>query len=477
MAIVTKTYSSKSNTIYKDSCTNLGLNPIMCLDYGRNVSRGMIYFDHNKVKQLVEDKTYPDITKLHHTLKMTNTASLHKFDKHRPCADLICEDFKERATSFDLIFFLINKNWDCGKGFDYIKDMHKGEHVAYSNDASNWYQFRNYVKWDEEGIYSNDTLSREFDLFTSKKGNLSKIIIGYQHFDFGNEHIELDITETFNKFITNELTNYGIGIAFAPSFENVETCKTQYVGFFTQHTHSFFEPYVETTYDETIEDDRTNFYLDKDNKLYFYAVVGNKYVNLDELPICTINGHQNVSKQATKGIYYIDVNLSSDEYEPDTMIYDVWSNLKYNGKDLKDVELSFVTKSETDYFTFGLPKQNEDTEFIPSVYGIQDHEQIKRGDIRKVNIECRIPYTTNQLLSVEGIDYRLYVMEGLKQYDVIGWTKVERAYNENYFLINTNELIPSRYYLDLRVHRNLELIEHPKVLKFDIINDVTDNLV
>ena len=28
MAIVTKTYSSKSNTIYKDSCTNLGLNPI-----------------------------------------------------------------------------------------------------------------------------------------------------------------------------------------------------------------------------------------------------------------------------------------------------------------------------------------------------------------------------------------------------------------------------------------------------------------
>ena len=66
MAIVTKTYSSKTNTIYKDSCTNLGLNPIMCLDYGRNVSRGMIYFDHNKVKELVFNDTMPDMKKMKH---------------------------------------------------------------------------------------------------------------------------------------------------------------------------------------------------------------------------------------------------------------------------------------------------------------------------------------------------------------------------------------------------------------------------
>ena len=124
-----------------------------------------------------------------------------------------------------------------------------------------------------------------------------------------------------------------------------------------------------------------------------------------------------------------------------------------------------------------MPTQNEDVEFVPSVYGIDDKEQVKRGDIRKVNIECRIPYTTNQLRCVDGIDYRIYVKEGLKEYDVISWRKVERGYNENYLLVNTNEMIPSRYYLDLRIHRNLELINHPKILEFDIINDVTDNLV
>lgn len=477
MAIVTKTYITKSNTITKDQKNNLGLNPILELNYGQMVTRGMIYFEHTKLQKMHEDKTYPSLEKMHHILKMTNTASLTPNAIHKPCINSYYDDIKKRATSFDLIFFLINKDWDCGKGFDYVKDMHIGSHTAYSQEASNWYQYRNYFKWDEEGIYSNDTLSKEMDKYTSKKGNLSKIIIGIQHFDYGNENIEIDITETVNKFITNEIENYGIGIAFAPSFENVKTDKSQYIGFFTQHTHSFFEPYIETTYDETIEDDRTNFYLDKDNKLYFYASVGNKYVNLDELPICTINGSQIASKQATKGIYYVDINLSSEDYETNTMLYDTWSNLKYNGKFLKDVELSFVTKASENYFSFGLPTLDKDTEFVPSVYGISDHEQIKRGDVRKVNIECRIPYTTNQLRSVEGIEYRLYVLEGEKQYDIISWTKVERGYNENYFLINTNELIPYRYYVDLRVNKNLELINHPRVLEFDIINDVTDNLV
>ena len=472
MAIVTKTYISKSNTIFKDSCANLGCNPILELNYAKELSRGIIYFDHNKVKQMIEDKTYPDMSKLKHVLKMTNTESLDKYDKYKPCADIVYNDFKKRATSFDLIFFLINKDWDCGKGYDYYKDMHKGSHIMFSNESSNWYQYKNYFKWDEEGIFSNDTLSKEMDKFSSKQGNLSKIIIGCQHFDIGNENIELDITETFNKFINEEIPNYGIGIAFSPMYENILNNKTLYTGFFTQHTHSFFEPYIETTYDETIEDDRTNFYLNKNNKLYFYSIVGGKYTNLDTLPTCAINGSQFETKQATKGIYYVDVNLSSEEYEPDTMVYDVWSNIIYKGKHLNDVELSFVTKTSDNYFTFGLPKQAEEIEIVPSIYGINQMEQIKRGDIRKVNIECRIPYTSNQLRAVDGIEYRLYVMEGLKEYDVIGWTKAERGYNENYFLINTNDLIPHRYFVDIKIHRNLELIHHPKALQFDIVNNV-----
>ena len=252
--------------------------------------------------------------------------------------------------------------------------------------------------------------------------------------------------------------------------------KSQYVGFFTQHTNSFFEPYVETRYDEYIKDDRTNFYLDKDNKLYFYASVSGSNVNLDELPTCTIEGCQKAVKQASKGIYYIDINLSSEDYEEDVMLYDIWDNIKYKGKQFKPVELNFVTKLSEDYFSFGVPTNNtndNNKEIIPTLYGIDENERIKRGDIRKINVDCRIPFTSDRKYSVDGLSYRLYVKQGERQIYVIEWTPVEIGYNENYFLINTNDLIPSRYFIDIKIQQNNEIINKTEMLQFDIVNDAT----
>lgn len=474
MAIVTHTFISKSNTIIKDSVASVGLNPILELNYGKMLTRGLIYFDHTKVQKMVEDKIYPDISKLRHVLKMKNACSID--DKHinRIYLDSNGDYYKQRTSSFDLIYFLIPNDWDEGKGFDYKQDLNLRNHRAYSWRGCNWYQYQTYCKWENEGIYSTDKLSKELDLFTSKNGNQSNIIIGYQHFDKGNESIEFDITETFNKFITGELCNYGIGIAFSPQYENKNTELTQYVGFFTSHTHSFFEPYVETTYNETIEDDRADFYLDKSNKLYFYSIVGGKYANLDEFPTCMVNDTSYEVKQATKGVYYIDIEVPSSSYEENTMLYDVWSNIKYKGKSFPNVELEFVTKSSNDYYQFGIPSSKQETELIPTLYGIKYKEVIKRGDIRKINVDCRIPYTTDQDRNNNYIEYRLYILSGEKQIDVIDWQKVEKGYNENYFFINTNELLPSRYYIDIRINVNMELFNYQKVLEFDIADNITE---
>lgn len=474
MSINTKTYISKVNTIVKDSFVNTGLNPIMELNYGKMLTRGIIYFDHTKIQCLLNDKVYPDISKLKHVLKMYNAASINDRSINEPCMDSQYNFNKERACSFDIIFFLLPEEFDEGRGFDYIHDLYNGNHRAVQTNGSNWYHYSTFKKWESEGIYSTERLSKELDLFTSKQGNLSKVIVATQHFDYGNEMIEVDLTKIVNKFVSGEIPNNGLGIAFSPRYEEQKTDLTQYVGFFTHHTHSFFEPYIETTYDDYINDDRNNFYLNKDNKLYFYAFVGGKYVNLDNLPTCTIEGREYTSKQATKGIYYIDINLSSEEFESDTMYYDVWSNINYNGKSIKDVELDFTTKATESYFTFGLPSENtQEVEIIPSLNGINHMEQIKRGDIRKVNVSCKIPYTTNQEYGIDSLEYRLYIMDGVDEIDVIGWSHVERVFNNNYFLINTNELIPSRYFIDIKVRYNNEIIIHHKQLTFEIINDKT----
>lgn len=474
MAIVTHTFISKTNTIIKDSNASVGLNPIIELNYGKMLTRALIYFDHSKVQKMVEDKTYPEIGKLKHILKIKNAGSIDDRHINKKFLDSNGEYYKQRAASFDLIFFLIPNDWDEGRGFDYKQDLNIRNHRAYTSSGSNWYQYQTYCKWENEGIYSTDRLSKELDLFTSKQGNQSNIIIGYQHFDKGNESIELDITNIFNKFITGELCNYGIGIAFSPQYENKTTDLSQYVGFFTHHTHSFFEPYVETTYDDTIEDDRANFYLDKPNKLYFYSIIGNNFTNLDEIPTCTIENVLYDVKQASKGIYYIDITLDSANFSENQMLYDTWSNIKYKGRTFNDVELDFVTKLPNDYFQLGLPSGNKQTEIIPTLYGIKYKEKIKRGDIRKINVDCRIPYTTNQDRSNTSMEYRLYILSGEKQIDVIDWQKIERGFNENFFFINTDELLPSRYYIDIRININLELYNYRNILEFDIEDNITE---
>lgn len=474
--LTTKTYPTKSNTICRDEeYANMGLNPVMELNYGKLLTRGMIYFDHNKVKKLVDDKTYPDISKVKHRLKMFNTASLFDVNDGRPCVDSTLRNDKIRTGSFDLIFFKIPYPWDGGKGFDFVQDLYGRGERAFSTDGSTWKKYGNYFKWDEDGIYSSDRLSRELDLFTSKDGNKSKVIFAFQHFDFGNEDIDIDITELFNKYVSGEECNNGFGIAFVPQLEEICNRETSsYVGFFTGHTNSYFEPYIETTYDEKLEDDRANFYLNKKNKLYFYASIAGEYVNLDKLPKCTINDVEYEVKQATKGIYYVEVQFNSGEHQANVMYYDEWTDIYHNGVEVvPSVIMDFVTKDSSKYYSFGLPSANNkvDEEFVPSIYGINHKEKILRGDIRKVNVECHIKYTSNQLRNADGIEYRIFVRDYDKELNAIPWTSVNRGYNENFFLIDTEDFIPHRYHIDIRVKRNLELTYYRNMIEFDIISE------
>ena len=457
MAIVTHTFLDKTNTIIEGEKVNLGMNPILELYYGVPVSRGLIHFDINNIKNKVEDKTYPDITKLHHRLKMKNVAGLrtpyqHKFNRY---------NHAERAKSFDLVFFGIDRHWDMGGGFDYLKDGYDVINMIYSTHGSNWYQSEDFKKWQAEGVFTREYIENN--------------ILFIQHFDMGNEDIDIDITSYVNDCITGNKPNYGLGVAFSHDLDEVEMPHVNYVGFFTDHTHTFYHPYVETRYDDYINDDRTNFYLNKDNRLYFYTNVGGKMVNLDELPTCCVSCTEIPVKQATKGVYYVELNMSSKEFEEETMYYDNWSNLKYKGVELPDVELYFTTKAPHQYFTFGLPYETKKQEtIVPSISGINHREQIEQGDVRKINVDCKIAYTTKQQYGVDGLEYRLYSKASDIEIDVIEWTPVERGYNENFFLVDTKELAPGRYFIAIKVMKDMEEIIHRELCEFDILDNKKD---
>jgi hypothetical protein len=470
--------------------------------FGKNTSRIILYFDHNKIKTLMEDGTFPDKSKITHRLKITNAGSLDFTMLHHTDTSSISGCMRKRASSYDLIFFLIPKTWDAGKGFDYsrnefLEDFYDTKQEGWGNslistDGCNWYQRRNGLKWEEEGIYSNDTLTKEYENYSSASG--SSIVFARQRFDVGNENIDLDITEIVNKFVSGELENNGIGIAFTPALErlgedenSIDGNFENYVGFFTNHTNTFFEPFVETQYHDYIKDDREKFVLGKQNKLYLYCNLGGKLTDLDELPLVTIkdsndevvhdydgNMLENIqAKQFSTGIYYIDLKLNQREYEPDTMLFDTWSNIIYDGTELDPVELDVTLKSPNMFFNIG-NKLESNKRFAPNVLGINDSENIKRGDIRKVNITARVQYSTNESELITGMETRLYVMDGTRELDVLPWEPVNKTFLENYTVIDTNILIPQRYYMDIKIKYGMEEIIHHDVLHFDIVDDINN---
>lgn len=487
------TYIKKFNTIIKDSNLNTGINPISEIIYGKNLTRTLLYFDHNEIKRLIDEGKMPDSSKMTHRLKIKNAGSIDFSELHSCYTSSIDDIPKKRASSFSLIFFLIPKSWDAGKGFDYSRNFfnedfydsaHKDKSRFLSTDGCNWYQARNDEKWDEDGVYSYNTLKDEYDKF--KIDGHSDIIFAEQRFDVGAEDIDIDITEIVNKFVSGALENNGIGICFIPFFEHISEAKNSdsakienYVGLLTNKTNTFYEPYVETTYCDYISDDRANFILNKKNRIYLYSNIGGKPTDLDELPICVVkNDYDEIVfdnlevKRQFKGVYYVELSLSSKDTEVERMYYDTWSNIKYDGEELDDVELDFTTKSAHNWFNIDNTIHDE-PDYTPMVSGINDNESIYRnGEVRKIKVMAKPNFTQNVVALVDEMYYRIYVHDGEREVTVIPFEKVHQSFNENFFYLNCDMLIPQRYFIDIRFKYNGEVKTFKDVTHFTIISSL-----
>ena len=286
----------------------------------------------------------------------------------------------------------------------------------------------------------------------------------------------MDITDYVNGIITGD-TNNGLVLAYQKEYEAFSTIEYQYVGFFTRHTQSIYEPFVDTVYSENIKDDRHDFYLDKDNELYLYVNLGGTPTNLDSIPSATVYDYNGTVLSAytssavthvTKGVYKIDINVpTTTDYSDGYMFNDVWTGITINGITRPNITLDFALKDSMGWYNIG------DNDSLPKkvgvvASGIQRGESIKRGDIRKVLLKTKIPYTINQEQRVDSAEYRVYVKEGRNDLTIIDYQPIELANNHNYFLLDTASMIPNTYYVDIKVTSNLEVTTINEALFFDI---------
>jgi hypothetical protein len=470
--MVFKTYINKTNTVISGSEINTGKNPVSELYYGATkegdwvYSRLLIQLNIEKLINLHNDGMLGDLTKVKHTLKLVNTGSFHDNLYNKKT-----DSGKHRTSGFKLVVYelpdLGGDNWYEGVGYDYERSL-SGNDVV-STEGSNWFKANTAKEWSLEG--------------------LSLLGVDEVEFPNGNEDFELDVTDYVNGLI-NGNPNHGLAIAFQPELEQKpETITTkdinrglQYVGFFTNNTQTFYEPQVETKYLDYIRDDRRNFLLDKTNKLYLYVNANGEPKNLDTLPTVNVindmgetlqpNGDvlltDNTVTHEKKGVYSVPVKLNLTNFRGPTYFSDSWTNISVDGQQMGDVQMGFEIVAGKTFYDIGMGVERP-RDYKVVISGIRHGESIRRGDVRRILTNAMIPFTVDQKVLLDGINYRLYVKEGNIEHTVIDFEPVERSYKDNYILLDTDSLLPNVYYMDIQMESNQEIKTSKEVIKFQVV--------
>lgn len=478
-----KSYFDKSNTILYNTYTNTSRNPIVELFYGKvdsitaplGFSRYIFNIDLSDLQTKITDGIIStgctNFSSITHTLKMTNTSF---FDK-----DLLNDKTSQgrrRATSFDLILFRIpnNQSWDSGVGYDYydfkINILNDKE---FSDRPSNWVQRSTINNWSTPGLYNNE------NSLTGSGVNYSAItIVDTQHFEFGNEDIEFNMTNEINSILSGGTTGVtGWGIAFLPQVENISGLTENYsVGFFSPYTQTFYEPYLETTYDDLILDKRNNFVCGIENELYLYAYDNGIPLTFDSNPIVDILDSAGdivfsslTSCLVTEGVYKVVVSPLSCGDAP-CLYYDVWKNITINGDSFDNVENEFALLPNNKRFKIGSTTENPKL-FGFSFDGIKQNEKILNTDIRKVNVVVKQAYSSKSTLNDVRAFYRIYVREGANtEVQVQDWTRINQTPDGFYFVFDTRDKIPNEYFIDMKVVSDKNTDTYKRELQFQIVN-------
>jgi len=445
-----RVYPEKSNSIASGiyQSFNSGQNAVTDLWYGgggtdsapekrNSISRFMVKFDLDELSSKLNSKEINGDLIASYKLKMTNAVPGDRILEPEFEYDVLN---KKISASFDLITFPINKDWDEGRGYDLFQENYlvrqKGNPLA--TGYSIWNSATLMTSWDESGIFTNPTASTAVTSYST------------QHFDLGNEDIDMDITDIVNDWLSGGSVNNGLGIAYRRDYELLST-DTRYISsFYTDKTNSSFKPYIEVTYNQSFQDDRLQVSNNRTSRLFLYTFSGNNAVNYFSAGTVTIkNMSTNVNvftgltpTQQENGVYYVDVLMNSatrgQQYK------DVWNDITFvPGVDQQSIEQIFTIKDN--YFTSNTPDVNE---YSISTYGIGDNSILSIGETHKVFVDLRVNYSSrNQPKTAYDLKYRM-VMNN--QDEVIPWTPVNQAVinkcKSNYFVLETGWLLHNQTY-------------------------------
>jgi hypothetical protein len=454
-----RSYFEKNNTLIKSTQVNTSKNPTCEIFYGSAYSRFIFKIDLTELQSKINNDELVIDNNTKHYLKMTNTIFGDEGLKgqNRTAG-------RDRATSFRLELFEITEDWNEGYGFDYEDagyDFTSGN-KTFSEVPSNWFKKNTLSDWQTQGAYVGT-------------GATLNII----EFDNGNENLDVDITDYVNGILLSGNTNHGIGLKFIDDYETLTADTDRSVAFFTKYTQTFFEPFLESVFDDRISDNRQDFVEKTYQNLYLYVTKGTNYYNLDVLPEVTILDSNNTpiigltgltTTQIKKGVYKVTFGIDGNVFNCDgkRFFYDNWTNLSIDGVSISDVKQKFIPKPLTSKYTIG-DNPTELNRYAIQYFGINQNEKVKRGELRKIVVSFRSINDPKTVLFDE-VYYRMFIKEGRVDVIVHDWTQIDKT-NENSFVLDTSYLIPREYYLEIKGKTHSEEIFYNNFIKFEILSE------
>lgn len=462
-----RSYFSKNDTLIEGNQTNNSQNPVGEVSYGTpQALRTRIIFktDFTDLIAKLANDGISQSSIVSHKLVLKNTiANRPDLMGHKSYLDVI-----ERASSFNLDLFTVPEDWDEGAGYEFVYQSQDIITFNVVTGATNWYQKKTNQPWTISGAY---IISGTTGLTGTTTGTSQ--IITTQSFPKGNEDINMDVTTYVNNILFSGSTDYGLGLKFTDSIEILTTLYKRAVAFHLKKTNTVFEPYIETTINDQISDDRKFFFLDKANDLYLYSSAGD--VTISAVTINDFNGKVfavitgSSITRVKKGVYKITVTVDSSVYPDAVLFTDNWT-LTQNSK-VKTICQDFYLIHQDRFYTFDLTQIINPDNFYFTYFGVKSGEYIKRGDVRKIQLLVKQLYDIQDENLPLSLSYRLYMKQGGHTHmDIIPFTPVNRTTRGYEFDLDTSWLIPQDYYLELKFSNNsLYIIKSP--ISFTIVND------
>jgi len=212
--------------------------------------------------------------------------------------------------SYDLFVYPLSQSWDEGSGIDDDNDRDTG--------VANWEQATSTTDWTLTG---SDFLTTEFGS-------------GSQHFDQGQEDLEVDITDIVVNWLTGTLEENGVVVKLGGTEESGTTDYFRKV--FHGRETKFIDkmPYIEARWSDVQKDNRGNFAINQSSNLYLYNFVRGELVDLTEPITARVQDHSDVvsasfssSITATKvetGIYSASFTVAPAAFPFSSSWRDVW---------------------------------------------------------------------------------------------------------------------------------------------------------